>query len=54
LTYRVKKEHKGKEYISEREGIVSKYWKKIGRATFIIHHSTGKNWPIHSKFKTIQ
>lgn len=34
--YRVKKKHKDKEYISEREGIVSKYGKKMGRATFII------------------
>jgi predicted nucleotidyltransferase len=34
--YRVKTKHKNKEYISEREGIVNKYGKKIGRATFII------------------
>lgn len=34
--YRVKTTHKNKEYISEREGIVSKYGKKIGRAAFII------------------
>lgn len=34
--YKVKTEHKGKKYISEREGIISKYGKKLGRATFII------------------
>lgn len=34
--YKVKKKHKDKEYISEREGIISKYGKKMGRATFII------------------
>ena len=34
--YRTKKQLKGKEYISEREGIVSKYGKKLGRATFIL------------------
>lgn len=34
--YKVKKKHKNKEYISEREGIVSKYGKKLGRATFIV------------------
>ncbi len=34
--YKVKKKHKNKEYISEKEGIISKYGKKMGRATFII------------------
>lgn len=34
--YKVKKKYKNKEYINEREGIVSKYGKKSGRATFII------------------
>jgi predicted nucleotidyltransferase len=34
--YKVKKKYKEKEYISEREGIISKYGKKMGRATFII------------------
>jgi len=34
--YKVKKKHKDKEYVSEREGIISKYGKKMGRATFII------------------
>lgn len=34
--YKVTKKHKDKEYISEREGIVNKYGKKLGRATFII------------------
>jgi predicted nucleotidyltransferase len=34
--YKVKKKHKNKEYVSEREGIISKYGKKMGRATFII------------------
>lgn len=34
--YKVKKKHKNKEYTSEREGIVSKYGKKLGRATFIV------------------
>ncbi|MBI5681263.1 MAG: nucleotidyltransferase domain-containing protein [Methanobacterium sp.] len=34
--YKIKTEHKGKKYTSEREGIVSKYGKKMGRATFMI------------------
>jgi len=34
--YKVKKKHNNKEYISEKEGIVNKYGKKMGRATFII------------------
>ncbi len=31
-----KKVYKEKKYLSEKEGIVSKHKKKIGRATFII------------------
>ncbi|MGZ7068048.1 MAG: GIY-YIG nuclease family protein [Methanobacterium sp.] len=34
--YRVKKVYKDKKYVSEKEGIVSKHGKKIGRAAFII------------------
>ncbi len=36
--YRVKKMHNNKEYISEKEGMVSKHGKKVGRATFIIEN----------------
>jgi len=34
--YTVRKVHKGKEYVSEREGLIPRYGKKLGRATFII------------------
>lgn len=34
--YTVKKVHKGKEYVSEREGLIHRYGKKLGRATFLI------------------
>lgn len=34
--YKVKKVYKDKKYVSEKEGIVTKHGKKIGRATFII------------------
>lgn len=34
--YAVKRVHKGKEYVSEKEGLIPRYGKKLGRATFII------------------
>lgn len=34
--YQVKSTHKGKEYLSKGKGIIEKYGKKMGRATFII------------------
>lgn len=34
--YHVKSVHNGKEYLNEGEGIIEKYGKKMGRATFLI------------------
>jgi predicted nucleotidyltransferase len=39
--YRSKKVHMGKEYVSEKEGLIPRYGKKLGRATFLISGREG-------------
>jgi predicted nucleotidyltransferase len=40
--YRSKKVHNGKEYVSERKGIIPRYGRKLGRATFIVDARIGE------------
>jgi predicted nucleotidyltransferase len=40
--YRSKKVHNGKEYLSERKGIIPRYGRKLGRATFIVDARIGE------------